>query len=581
MKRKIIPVFMCLTAALCMALCGCGGDSFSRIKVQGEQDTSYTVYSNGGSAVQYGNYVYFINGSSGYDDTDGKQNVWPNVVKGGLYRAELNGEKNGADFSPATVKDAATDGLEFKASTALNSEGAPVSVVNVQLIAPKRIGTSGYGEGGIFIYDDWVYFASPNNEKNKSGTVQTSKTDFFRAKLDGSDAERVYTTENDSASSPYAFYKFDGAVYLVAQDGTDVISVRIGKKAGDKTTIATGITNVLLPYSKTYTSGMDENTLNHFVYVLRAVGENDGQKAGNVIEIMRPDGSQGGVYLKQGKADTLEAVRDGLLFYRTTDSAGNAIIAFDNLHDFLMGKNGDTRYQAAHGADRTQFSGTFNAVIGDYTATHCFRPGGEESNLVYMLGFKSGSVDLVSTLGDTISVYDAGATLLRVENEYMYFTDTDAQIIYRTEWSKAAADKSEDEKKQKMSHDDVTSSGFNGDFCAGYVVYFGKADDKAESYTFFRKADAIGLDPVFVGNKISDDILAAPELSVESNELQWNEIEGATSYNVFIIHDGVTELVEKGLTETAYTVADARKGSYYVVAVMGSAVSANSNTVNI
>ena len=58
--------------------------------------------------------------------------------------------------------------------------------MNVQLIAPKRIGTSGYKDGGIFIYDDWVYFASPNNEKNKAGAVQYNKTDFFRPKPDGS-----------------------------------------------------------------------------------------------------------------------------------------------------------------------------------------------------------------------------------------------------------------------------------------------------------------------------------------------------------------------------------------------------------
>ncbi|MDE6398439.1 MAG: DUF5050 domain-containing protein, partial [Clostridiales bacterium] len=339
MKKRLIPIVASILLALCFSLAGCGGDSFSKINVAGKQDTSYTVTSQGGNAVQYGNYIYFINGYAGYEDTDGKQNVWPNVVKGGLYRAELTGNRVGNDFVPAANPEAVTPGLDFVRTAGHDSDNNVTDVVNVQRIAPKRIGTAGYKQGGIFIYDDYVYFASPNNEKNKSGNVQTGKTDFFRAKLDGSDAERVYTTKNASSSeSAYAFYKYNGAVYLVAQDGTDLISVRLGKKVGKKTTIAQNVSSVLLPYSDTYYNGMSENTLEHFVYVLRAAGEEDSQKTGNVIEIMRPDGKSGGVFHAQGKTDdALEAVRDGLLFYRTTDNANNTIIKYDNLHDFFMG----------------------------------------------------------------------------------------------------------------------------------------------------------------------------------------------------------------------------------------------------
>ena len=75
MKKKIIPIVVCLVLSACFTLCGCGGESFSKIKVEGKQDTSYIVQGNGGMAVQYGNYVYFINGYAGYDDSDGSQNT--------------------------------------------------------------------------------------------------------------------------------------------------------------------------------------------------------------------------------------------------------------------------------------------------------------------------------------------------------------------------------------------------------------------------------------------------------------------------------------------------------------------------
>lgn len=549
MKKKIIPLFVCLMLAFGFALYGCGGDSFSQIEVKGNQDTSYTVYSNGGGAVQYGNYIYFINGYSGYEDTDGKNNVWPNVVKGGLYRAELCGDrddKNSGDFNikQNPAENVINKALEFVTSskTDVDEYNREIDVVDVQLIAPKRIGTSGYKDGGIFIYDEWVYFASPNNEKNKAGVVQYNKTDFFRARLDGKDSEKIYTTQNDSADGAYAFYKYNGAVYLVAQDGKNVISKRIDKKVGDTVTIAQNVTKVVLPYSKTYYKGMSENTLNHFVFIQREVGDGDTQKSGNVVEVMRPDGKGVGRFLEQGKSDTIEAVRDGMLFYRTTDDAGNTLIRYSNLHDFLMGDEnktfGDSKYRAEQEklAEQnsplalSQMSGTLLSAksVSDYTAMYCFRPYGDQSNLVYMLGFKSSGVELRSSIAlatgsndesseKTITVYNAGATLLNVEGDYMYFTDTDASVIFRTRWNKEVADKTQDEIKEQISHDDVTSTNFNGDYCAGYIVYTGKVDEWADGYTFFKLVDRIdGAEKVFVGKKIDGDL--KPEEDEDEDE---------------------------------------------------------------
>ncbi len=594
MKKKIIPFLVCLVLAFGFALYGCSGDSLSKIKVNGVQNTGYTVYSNGGSAVQYGNYIYFINGYSGYEDTDGKQNTWPDIVKGGLYRAELSGKQNETDkgrFDIAVNTEAATAGFEFVRSEGRDEENKPTDIVDVELIAPKRIGTSGYGEGGIFIYDEWVYFASPNNEKNKAGVVQASKTDFFRMRLDGSRAERVYTTANDSASSPYAFYKYNGAVYLVAQDGTDVVSVRMGKKAGNKVTIAKNVTSVLLPYSKTYYKGMNENTLDHFVYILRAVGEGDSQKTGNVIEIMRPDGNSGGKYLSQGKSDTLEAVRDGLLFFRTTTDAGDTRICYDSLHDFFMGENGDKAYRDYYGElssedpkARMQISGVIlsTSSISDYTSTYCFRPDGEQSNRVYMLGAKADGIECRSNLAEQNMVYNAAAKILSVADGYVYFTDTDANVIYRTRWDMAVSGKTDVELKEQVSHDSVTATNFNGDYCAGYIVYMGKVDSVADAYTFFKKADGIvGNEPVFVGKRTEADTLAAPEIELDGREISWKAVDKASKYNVYYSRDGVTELIERGTDSTSYNITGAATGKYWVVAVTDDgAVSANSNTVN-
>ena len=58
MKKRISVVVTALLISVFM-LAGCGA-SFSKIKIRDDfkQDYDYVVYSNGGKAVQYGDYMY-------------------------------------------------------------------------------------------------------------------------------------------------------------------------------------------------------------------------------------------------------------------------------------------------------------------------------------------------------------------------------------------------------------------------------------------------------------------------------------------------------------------------------------------
>ncbi len=103
-----------------------------------------------------------------------------------LFRsAELKGkavEKDGLKTFAPTADD---KGYEFVYEEKEDYFKKPIDVVTTTKIALKTIGTSGYSQGGIFIYDNAVYFASPNNRKNSTGTVQTTLTDFFMMPLSG------------------------------------------------------------------------------------------------------------------------------------------------------------------------------------------------------------------------------------------------------------------------------------------------------------------------------------------------------------------------------------------------------------
>ena len=331
MKKKniVISIILALTLAMSVfAFAGCGDNSYGgSVKVEGTQDTSYAVHSNGGNAVQYGNYIYFINGSASYEDTDGKNNVWGDVVKGALYRAELVGDKNGAEFDvKGSVSEVTNEYVEFKTSAGVDYDDNPIDVANVQLIAPKIIGTSGYSSGGIFIYDNYVYYATPNNVRNKAGEYQYKKTDFLRTSLDGKVTQKLYTSENDTDTSPYAFYKQGDKVYLVLLDGTTLKSISVNdKKVIETLKIAEDVTSATLPTKSDYYANDNSSvSVEDFVFFTRSATDEDGQRSGTVLEYIRPDGSERTVFLNNGQTSSIEAVRDGVVFYRTTEN-GNKI----------------------------------------------------------------------------------------------------------------------------------------------------------------------------------------------------------------------------------------------------------------
>ncbi len=525
MKKKIIAIILGLI--LCLSVTACSGDSYSTVKVEGAQDTSYAVVGNGGNAVQYGNYVYFVNGyRGGYDDTDGTANVWGNVVKGALYRAELKGEREAGElYSTFVIKRDEATGNDFVTGKTLDLDQNAVDAVSVQVIAPKTIGTSGFAGGGIFIFDDYVYYASPNNQKDKGGTVQSSKTDFFRTKLDGSKTQKLFTTSADTADKPYGFYKYKGNMYLVVLDGTSLKSIKIGARKCEVTEIASEVENAVFPIKNVYYNGISENGVEDFVYISRTAGRDDNQRAGSVLEALRPDGSERGIFWEDGTTASIDGVRDGLVFFRSVIGSTDTAIRYSNLHDFFMSEVTEGEYMfpsyagSAEAAARSAEGGEGNvegialhettATITAYTYLYAMRPD-MRSNSVYIVAANSAGIWLFAG-NNRRQVYVGGATVKLIDGNYVYFTESEGSIVYRTNVFTAADDKYDDEKKEPVTGETV----FNGtglDVCAGYLVYFANIDDNYTNYAHFYELNGlVGREPLFIGRKAATDAPSATD----------------------------------------------------------------------
>lgn len=132
----------------------------------------------GGFVGQKGDYVYFINGTA----ISTADNTMGTPVKGTLMAAKKD------DLSKTHV------------------------------VVPKLFAATDY-KAGLYIYGDYVYYASPSTDKTSSGTVAYTELAFLKTKLDGTGTETFFTL--NTLAAEYRILEVEGKVYIVYYDSTD------------------------------------------------------------------------------------------------------------------------------------------------------------------------------------------------------------------------------------------------------------------------------------------------------------------------------------------------------------------------
>ncbi|MBQ3235023.1 MAG: hypothetical protein IJA97_02570 [Clostridia bacterium] len=204
MKKFLALLLTVLTMLVCLT--GCKDDVSPLANVGGEVKSG-----NGTFAVEKGDYLYFINGVA----TDFNSNEMGSVLKGALCRVKT---------SEIGVKDA-----------------------GVEVVIPKLMATSS-ATNGVFIYGDTVYYASPYDEKDKSGTIRSDYTDFRYFNLKDAKSQRI--GYEDSTVSKYQFIQNGGKVYLAYEytekvDEKDVKKFRVLDMAGSEVYSTSGYSSLL------------------------------------------------------------------------------------------------------------------------------------------------------------------------------------------------------------------------------------------------------------------------------------------------------------------------------------------------
>lgn len=181
--KKILSLVAAATfLGATFALAGCGKENYSGEKLNDYVSSQNAAVSNGGFAVEKDGFIYFINGAESYTAS----NTYGEVVKGALMRISK------------------TDLEEPKADS-------------VKMVVPMLISTENKN-AGIYIFGDYVYYATPTTDKNLSGEVESSWIDFKRAKLDGTDTMKDYYFRLENNTANYRFVEENGTVYCLYEE---------------------------------------------------------------------------------------------------------------------------------------------------------------------------------------------------------------------------------------------------------------------------------------------------------------------------------------------------------------------------
>ena len=236
-SKKIISIVAAATLAFStLALAGCGAKKYAGENLEGAYDAAAAVSSNGGFAVEKGDYVYFINGA----ESNTADNTYGDVVKGALMR-----------ISKTELTEAKYDAAK--------------------IVVPSLFVAGDY-TAGLFIYGEYVYYATPTTDKDtKTGEVANSYIDFKRSKLDGSEApmngKNDYFFRLATNTAKYRFVEEGGVVYCMYEEDSALKSYNV--ETGATTVLVSGakssffydtkdVTNPNVYYTMGVTYDLDE-----------------------------------------------------------------------------------------------------------------------------------------------------------------------------------------------------------------------------------------------------------------------------------------------------------------------------------
>lgn len=210
----VVAVLMVVT----VMLTACNGTAFKPV----EMPASATPEGNGGNVVKYGEWLYYVNG---YQSSTTGENTYQQV------------EARTAAIARIKIVDleslfAVYDDDKFTTSSSRTKEIARIVAEKAEIVVPKYYysnNTTTTQINGIYIFNDRLYMLTPNDELTAGGNSLTNQSVLTSFKLDGSDEQRHYTFESNSAQ--VLFSEKDGKLLATYIMSSEIGCINVNEKS--------------------------------------------------------------------------------------------------------------------------------------------------------------------------------------------------------------------------------------------------------------------------------------------------------------------------------------------------------------
>lgn len=462
MKKIFVAIL-----ALCFVLVGvmAAGCGVNEIVLSGLPEYEENVYGNGGFIVRKGDYVYFASGYIEEDDLgDTVSNIQGTVTYGGLYRAKM-------------VEVTTGEGEDVEVTQELQE---------VQLMVSKVVG---FDKGGIYIFKDKIYFASPSIASDSTG-VRYDLLTFFSCNLDGSGLKEFYQTEEYGDNGKFSMTMIDEIPYLLVYTGTKILKINGN---GVATEIADKITNAIFSTRENILSNEENPILNEsFVYYTK---DTEPENPDSTIELGNSlykanivSGEEVLIYqdysIEEGYAINIDlvSITAGRLFYTRNNKYTNTQSYYSNTLEGEDFNGSETRHSMS----------TFTSfmAIGEKNGTNLGIAFIADSKL-YLKGIDQG-IDEFTTLSTSSS-----SSILGASNGFVYYVSS--SNIYRIDVTDATPER-------ELVSGSLTTLTNMYDIDGDYCYFFAKTDSDDTEYAIYRVSlDELGASSPTIEKMIQEE----------------------------------------------------------------------------
>ena len=446
MKKSIITKITAAFVLMIMCLACLVGCSAISIDI----DTNADVTGNGTLAVQKGNYLYFVNGYTAISDMKTGDNKGGNQYSA-IYRAKLDANGN----------------LTYDEDGKLQ---------NTERIVDKIVG---FDKTQLYIFGDYIYYATPNIRKPDDDSNRFKITDFYSAKLNGENKSLVYRTPKASDSTDYQFYVTENnsnaskkQVYLSVYQEKELVIINCSTK--DKIYSVENVDSCVMPEAKNYLAENNAVSVqNQTIYYTRDASEQEAS-TGNVLASIKLGEKTENIIAKGTNTYAVSYFVNGGLLYTEKDEHDSS---YYKVADFAQ--DGSLNISNARQVIATE---NVNGLIYLCDYENPFYAGvvykNSESGLTYLNGN-----------GETKVLFDGEkVTALCFEKNYVYAYDADNSIyrinvlndisvkIYDTKAKKDIEDE-ESETWPNPYFDAAKNFSVNGNYTYFFVKYTGDDED--------------------------------------------------------------------------------------------------------